>query len=109
MHNELPTNHNEMTPEERLISLLHVFGWTGGTVHQIARETGCSAADLLHGTPPGGYNSAARGWFAVRTCSPEFNRRVNFPEAQGDLSFWLGAAFGQWQHENGVPSFANDG
>jgi hypothetical protein len=109
MHNGLPTDHNEMTPEQRLISLLHVFGWTGGTIHQVARETGCSAADLLHGTAPGGYGPTARGFSAVRTCSPEFNRRVNFPRAHGDLSFWIGAAWGQWLHENGVPSFAQAG
>lgn len=108
MYNGRPTDHNEMTPEQRLISLLHVFGWNGGTIHQVAKETGCSASDLLHGTVPGGYGPTASGWSSVRTCSPEFNRRVNFPAAQGDLGFWLGAAFGQWLHENGAPSFAND-
>lgn len=104
MHNGRPTNQNEMTPEQRLTSLLHIFGWTGGTIHQVAQETGCSAYDLLHGTAPFG-----DGFSAVRTCSPEFNRRVNFPRAHGDLSFWLSAAFGQWLHENGVPSFAKAG
>lgn len=101
MQTERPRNQNEMTPEQRLVSLLHVFGWTGGTIHQIAQETGCSAHDLLYGSAPLG-----NGFSAVRTCSSDFNRRVNFPKAQGDLSFWLGAAFGQWLHENGVPAFS---
>ena len=105
MQNERPRDQNEMTPEQRLISLLHVFGWTGGTIHQVAQETGCSAHDLLHGVARD-QPFKTGGFEAVRTCSLDFNRRVNFPKAQGDLSFWLGAAFGQWLHENGVPAFS---
>jgi hypothetical protein len=101
MQNERPRNQNEMTPEQRLISLLHVFGWTGGTIHQVAQETGCSAHDLLHGSA-----TLCGGFSAVRTCTSEFNRRVNFPRAKGDPDWWISAAWGQWLHENGVPAFS---
>lgn len=100
-----PRNSMEMTPEQRSLALMHAFGWQGGTIHQLAKETGCSAPDLLHGVETD-HKSAGQGFSAVRTCDLAFNQRVNFPKHRGDLSFWLGVAYGQWLHENGVPSFS---
>ncbi len=39
-----------MKPEQRTKNLLRYFGWQGGTIHQISRETGISVQDLLYGT-----------------------------------------------------------
>ena len=77
----------------RTQALCQAFGWQGGTIHQVAQETGCKVSDLLYAeyaeTP-----AYERGWFAGRTCSVEFNLRVNFPKEQGNLDFWLGVAEG---------------
>lgn len=37
-----------MTEEQRTTSLMHAFGWQGGTIHQVAERTGCSPADILY-------------------------------------------------------------
>lgn len=103
MSTQRPRNGNEMTPEQRSIALMHLFGWQGGTIHQVAEKTGCKASEILHGMAQG---DVMGGFSAARTCSREFNERVNFPRAYGNLDFWIGAAFGQWLHENGVPSFS---
>ena len=31
----------------RLEAFCKAFGWQGGTIHQVAAETGCKAEDLL--------------------------------------------------------------
>ena len=76
--------------------LMEALGWQGGTIHQLADVTGCDAGDLLYGQPTSTILSSpySLGASAVRTCSREFNLRVNFPKSKGDLNFWLGVARG---------------
>ena len=37
----------EITPSMRLRALLYFFGWQGGTIHQVAAETGLTHSDIL--------------------------------------------------------------
>lgn len=90
------------TPEQRMTAYLAAFGWQGGTIHQVVIETGCNAYDLLHGEDKERDKDHTGGWFAARTCSPEFNRATNFPRHQGDLQFWLGFASGWTLKQQGI-------
>jgi hypothetical protein len=80
----------------RLEAFCKAFGWQGGTIHQVAAETGCKAEDLLAGkaAKTGWDSDHCGGWFAGRTCTVEFNRHTNFPPRKGNLDFWLGVADG---------------
>ena len=60
-----------MTPEQRMRNLLRYFGWQGGTIHQVAKETGISVQDLLYG---------------------EIDKTNN-------KDFWLGVAMSEGDHE----------
>lgn len=84
------------TTMTRLEALCKALGWQGGTIHQVATETGCTVQDLIHSRPSTTHlgSDHCSGWFAARTCSLEHNRRVNFPAAKGNLDFWLGVAEG---------------
>lgn len=78
----------------RTQALCSAFGWQGGTIHQLALETGCETDDLLYGVSLQHERSNTGGWFAGRTCTLEFNLAINFPKHHGDLQFWLGVADG---------------
>ena len=109
MSAEPATIENTMTPERRALSLMRAFGWQGGTIHQVARVTGCKAHDLLHAKPStlvGLICSESMGFSAARTCSTEWLLNTLAPKHQGDVEFWLGVAWGQYLHDNGAPSFA---
>lgn len=78
--------------------LCNVLGWQGGTVHQVARETGLTVEEIIYtdrtlDTING--KSTSPGWFANRTCSLDHQRAVCFPARQRDLAFWMGAARGE--------------
>ena len=79
--------------------LCAVLGWQGGTVHQVAKETGLTVTQIVESDRVAiafDYTENSRaGWFAARTCSLEYNRAKIFPKRQGDLSFWMGAARGK--------------
>ena len=79
---------------ERTQALCNALGWQGGTIHQVAEETGCSVADLLYAETISHSFSHSQGWFAGRTCSTQFNKDVNFPNHKGDVQFWHGVADG---------------
>lgn len=89
----------------RTQALCKALGWQGGTIHQVSEETGVSVEELLYGEPLdksliAGYTG---GWFAGRTCTVEFNLRVNFPKNKGNPDFWIGVAEGvmlQWAMTN---------
>jgi hypothetical protein len=80
----------------RLNAFCKLFGWQGGTIHQVAERTGCEASSVLdHQVVYQGLLSAyTRGWFAARTNSLAFNAANVFPKEQGNLDFWIGAAEG---------------
>lgn len=78
----------------RTEALMLAFGWKGGTIHQIAEETGCDAHDLIYKPAEGWNNDNAGGWFAYSTNSLEFNQKVITPKRKGNLQFWIGVAGG---------------
>lgn len=82
-----------ITPEQRMAALLYYFGWQGGTIHQLAAETGCKSSDLLYS--PWKRNQSY-GMSAIRTC--DRNWRVNrlAQKHKGDLDYWLDAILGYW-------------
>jgi hypothetical protein len=90
-----------MQPEVRTQMLLKAFGWQGGTIHQLAEETGCDSHDLLYGEPKFDYSGPQannyrpsqdylNGFSAAGTCSLEFNLSTNFPRERGNLEYWFG-------------------
>jgi hypothetical protein len=74
----------------RTEALCKAFGWQGGTIHQLVRETGVSIDDLLYGVPSSIYAGYgySNGWFAGR------NKTINFIQSYGDKDFWIGVAEG---------------
>lgn len=84
-------------PASRTEALCFALGWQGGTITQVAEATGCDAYQLVNSEPEQtvGLNcDHSLGWSAARTCSIDFNLRVNFPPMAGNLDFWLGVAKG---------------
>lgn len=90
-----------MQPEIRTQMLLKAFGWQGGTIHQLAKETGCEVQDLLYGEPKFDYYGSSatlyrpsrdylNGFSAAGTCSLDFNLSNNFPKNHGNLDYWFG-------------------
>lgn len=88
----------------RTEALCRVLGWQGGTVHQVAAETGLTVEQILYSsaTDTSLASKYTGGWFAARTCGLEHNRAKVFPQHKGDLDFWIGAADGMIQKANGV-------
>ena len=78
----------------RTEALMRAFGWQGGTIHQIAEITGCSAQDLIYGEEIHSSQQNSAGWFSYQTNSLEFNQQNITQKHQGDLQFWLGVAAG---------------
>lgn len=78
----------------RTKALMMAFGWQGGTIHQIAEETGCDAHDLIYASAEEWNTDHKQGWFAYRTCTLEHNQEHTIPVRQGNLQFWLGVASG---------------
>lgn len=83
--------------------LCKALGWQGGTIHQVAEETGCQVHDLLYGTYQPMTDQDRRdydsGWFAYATCSLEHNRNKSFPKYKGNLCFWYGVIRSAIVHE----------
>jgi hypothetical protein len=78
-------------------ALVKAMGWQGGTIHQLAQETGVDVHTLLYAKKPSDQSLASpytQGWFAGRTCTIEFNKHTNFPKFKGNSDFWLGVAEG---------------
>ena len=83
--------------------IMKALGWAGGTIHQVAAETGCTVEGLLYGSATD-YRVGSdhnKGWFAGRNSTVGHNRTVNFPKYKGNLDFWLGVAEGLIQQEAG--------
>lgn len=95
----------EITPENRTKYLLQAFGWQGGTIHQLAEETGCEVSDLLYSKirePLGITTDFFKGWSAARTCELQWNLDVNFPPRKGNLQFWQGVMRGLQLVDSGI-------
>ena len=78
----------------RTEALMLAFGWKGGTIHQIAKETGCNAHELIYGVSIEYDANNKAGWFAYRTNSLEFNQQNITQKNKGNLQFWIGVASG---------------
>ena len=78
----------------RSLTLCNALGWQGGTIHQVAKETGVDVSTLLYGTPVSETlgTDYSHGWFAARTCTLAHNKTVVFPKYFGNVEFWLGVA-----------------
>lgn len=86
------TSIETLTPEQRVTALLYFFGWQGGTIHQLAQETGISSSDLLYKTEkPSNRHDESLGWFAIRTCDLAHRRNVLAPSRKGNWDYWAGA------------------
>lgn len=77
----------------RTQALTTAFGWQGGTIHQVADETGCDAHDLIYASAEEWNTDYKQGWWAYRTCSLEHNQKY-VSQNKGNLQFWLGVASG---------------
>lgn len=75
------------TPEERMRALLFFFGWQGGTIHQIAKETDLTVEEILYSEfiPS---HLLSGGFSAIRTCSKEWRTNVLAPKERGNLEFY---------------------
>lgn len=78
----------------RTEALMRAFGWQGGTIHQMAHETGCDAHDLIYAKSEEWNVEHKKGWFAYMTCSLAHNQENTSPKKKGNLQFWLGVASG---------------
>lgn len=80
---------------QRTKNLLHYFGWQGGTIHQLAQETGLDVDTLLYADRPAAIHLTSKysqGACANETCS--LAMRLSFlPEVKGNRDFWLGVCF----------------
>lgn len=80
------------TPEQRLANLLHFFGWQGGTIHQLAKETGLDGDTLLYGEPaPAGENHYSHGRLAAEAMKLA-SREQLLGSVKSDREFWIGVA-----------------
>ena len=78
------------TPEKRTANLLAFFGWQGGTIHQLAAETGVDVRTLLYADSA--YTDRfAQGCCALETCGLAYRLKLA-QRTHGDVAFWLGVA-----------------
>jgi hypothetical protein len=80
----------------RLEAYCQAFGWTGGTIHQIAKETGVDVNTLLYGESRELVVSRAVygcGWIAGRHDN-HAERMTLLSGNRGDTGFWLGVRDG---------------
>lgn len=92
-------NISDITPENRTKALLYYFGWQGGTIHQIAKETGLDSQKILYGEHSSCPEESSRlsgGFSAIRTCDKPWRVERLAPKHQGDWPFWRDAILGYW-------------
>lgn len=89
----METTTERHTPESRSANLFHYFGWQGGTIHQIASETGIDVSDLLYGEPEATYLNSkySHGACANETCSLPMRLKLA-QETKGNRDYWIGVA-----------------
>lgn len=81
----------------RLDAIRQALGNPTATEDEIAESTGCQVNDLIHRSFDINRSLGSdytHGWMAARTCSLDWNMKVNFPKNKGNLAFWIGAAEG---------------
>ncbi len=72
--------------------LFKYFGWQGGTIHQLAEETGVDTNTLLYGVPASPRsNFYAQGQLAAACVGP-IGKAALAKAANGNVEFWLGVS-----------------
>lgn len=80
-----------MTPENRTKYLLQAFGFQGGTIHQLAEITGCSAQILLYKDfSDNEWDLEYQGGFFWDTNTKEYQDNHIIPSRKGNLYYWFG-------------------
>lgn len=83
---------NTVSAEQRSKNLFDFFGWQGGTIHQIAQETGINVDTLLYAEPSSAPDSKySHGRMAASCLSTPARIYVGL-EAKGNKDFWIGVA-----------------
>lgn len=93
MQYDQKTGAYDISPEDRVKALLYYFGWQGGTIHQLAKETGVDSSTILHGEISSPCND---GFSTIRTCEKDWRVNTLAPKHQGDWSYWAQAIVGYW-------------
>lgn len=80
-------------PQERLANLLAFFGWQGGTIHQIAKETNVPVNVLISGKPSESFfgSDYSLGSICLETCSRPWRAHLG-NKRKGNVDWWLGVA-----------------
>lgn len=74
-----------------MTNLLAYFGWQGGTIHQLAKDTGVPSETLLYGEPNRKNRAYDLGIFSMRRTTVHF--RVECAKHwKGNVDYWLGVA-----------------
>lgn len=77
-----------MTKTYDTLPIYHFFGYQGGTVHQLAKETGCNAEDLIYLKGDYTHQSYQQGYnWCVYSSSTRNTLAILY---KGDVQFWLG-------------------
>lgn len=71
--------------------LCNALGWQGGTVHQVAQETGLSVHDIIYTKNVSDEKEFDAGWSALAQGRIQEMKS----EKQGNLAWWLGVAAAQ--------------
>lgn len=84
---------------DNTILLALALGWQGGTVHDVAKETGLTVAQILNTDrnsikPEHMGTDFSKGRCSVMTCDLKHNQETNFPVNKGNLEYWMGVAQG---------------
>lgn len=69
----------------RTLAIMHVLGWQGGTIHQVAKEINCSSTDIIYSDADRNHPSYKEGFYA-------HNHGIVNRQRTGDLAYWLGVA-----------------
>ena len=78
----------------RTQALFVALGWRGGTIHQVAAETGCEVADLIYWNSENAVTNRGAAYACGYRVSTSGNLQANNPKYRGNLNFWLGVADG---------------
>ncbi len=78
----------------RLKSFCKALGWQGGTIHMVAKETGCTVNDLLdtqtHTVQDKDGYAGGTLWTLLGSKSKEYIKT----KTQGNIAFWIGVSDG---------------
>jgi hypothetical protein len=77
-----------MTKPYNTLPIYHFFGYQGGTIHQLASQTGCNSEDLIYLEGDYTHQSYKQGYKWREYASSTRNTLAIL--YKGDVQFWLG-------------------